>query len=182
MARLAITVGHNKKAQGAVRTTDKRTEYDWMSELASEIRALDRDNVEIFLRVSHGRRYTAEINKVYGEVDDWGADASIELHFNGAASPLVSGTETLSSGSRGSVALAKSVQSAMLNTLGLRNRGIKYPGQIGRGGRSLFAGKAPAILVEPYFGSSPSDCEIADENMKELAKEIYQSAMAVIDG
>lgn len=57
---------------------------------------------------------------------------------------------------------AQALQDAMLAALGRRDRGIKILGRTDRGGRSLHAGRAPAVLVEPFFGSSTGDCRAAD--------------------
>ncbi len=35
--RIAIIVGHNARAQGAVRATDGRSEFDWCGELAERM-------------------------------------------------------------------------------------------------------------------------------------------------
>ena len=41
MSKIALVIGHNARSQGAVRVTDKRTEYDINSDLAAAIRELD---------------------------------------------------------------------------------------------------------------------------------------------
>ena len=41
-----------------------------------------------------------------------------------------------------------------------------------RGGESLYVGRAPAILVEPYFGSNANDCNAADVKRDALARAI----------
>ena len=41
MSKIALVIGHNARSQGAVRVTDKRTEYDINSDLAVAIRDLD---------------------------------------------------------------------------------------------------------------------------------------------
>lgn len=169
--KIAIVVGHNERSQGAVRVLDGRTEYDWNGEMAEYIHSLDPSNTKVFYRTPQGG-YSAEIDRVYSEVDEWGADCSVELHFNGVANSSVRGCETLSSGTRGSRTLAKKVQSGMLKALPTRDRGVKNLSRGDRGGRSLWAGKAPAIMTEPYFGSNRKDCQIADSNFKQLAKNI----------
>ena len=175
--KLAIIVGHNSKAQGAVRVTDGVTEYSWNSALAEEIEALGPD-VRIFYRTKGGG-YSAEIDRVYSEVNDWGATASVELHFNAASDERVAGCETLSSGSSGSTVLCEALQARMVAVMGGRDRGVKVVSKDDRGGRSLWAGKAPAALIEPYFGSNPDSCDLADAKSKELAKAIYEAAKTV---
>jgi len=127
MKKLAIVVGHNYKAPGAVRSDTGESEYVYNNKLAKYIEDAAEDfnfEVKIFNRVPGGG-YTAEIKRVYSEVDIWDADASIELHFNSAGSPSASGTETFTSGSAKSTILAQEVQMEMVENLGLRDRGIK---------------------------------------------------------
>lgn len=173
--RIAIVVGHNARAQGAQRVTDGRTEYDWNGDLAAAIMAHQPPIYRVFRRPA-GLGYSAEIAQVYAEVDAWNASASIELHFNSAGGSAT-GTETLHSGSAGSVTLANLVQAGMLRALGLRNRGlIERKRGSGRGWESLHKGRAPAVLIEPYFGSSRADCEAADAGFAALASEINLAA------
>lgn len=173
--KIAIVVGHNEKAQGAVRATDGRTEYDWNTELAGLMEAAaGTHEIKIFHRTPGGG-YGAEIKRVYKQVDAWDAGCSIELHFNASAS-LATGCETLSSGSSGSLDLAARVQKAMVKMLQLRDRGVQIRARKDRGGLSLFAGKAPAVLIEPYFGSNAGDCARADMVKAALAASIVQAA------
>ncbi|MEP2184175.1 hypothetical protein, partial [Roseibium sp.] len=61
---------------------------------------------------------------------------------------------------------------------GNKDRGVRFVGKGDRGGRSLWAGRAPAILTEPYFGSNKVECEAADACKAALAKAIYDGARA----
>ncbi len=175
--KLAVIVGHNKDAQGAQRVTDGVTEYSWNSALADEIES-QGDDVRVFYR-TQGGGYSAEIDRVYAEVDAWGATASIELHFNSVGNEAVNGCETLSSGTDKSLRLAHSLQAELAGVMGERDRGVKIVGSLDRGGRSLWAGKAPAALIEPYFGSNPKSCDRADEKAQVLAEVIYRAAKVV---
>ena len=167
--KLAIVVGHNSASQGAVRKDTGESEFVWNGRLARRIERLAGDyglQVRTFFRTPGGG-YSTEIRRVYAEVDAWGADASVELHFNGASSAEATGTETLSSGSALSLRLAESVQREMVLALGLRDRGIKTRSSSDRGGMSLISGRAPAILVEPFFGSSPVGNRATDEEAEQ---------------
>lgn len=184
--KLAVVIGHNSIAQGAVRGDTEETEYVWNGRLAQVMERLAPDfgiDLRVFRRVAGGG-YRSEIRRVYSQVDQWGADASIELHFNGAASPDASGTETLSSGTPLSLRLAAAVQDEMVIALGLRDRGIKTVGGSDRGGASLIAGAAPAILVEPFFGSSPKGQAASDElaEQEALARAYLRGAAVALDG
>jgi len=167
--KLAIVVGHNSASQGAVRQDTGESEFVWNGRLARRIERLAGDyglQVRTFFRTPGGG-YSTEIKRVYAEVDAWGADASVELHFNGASSAGATGTETLSSGTALSLRLAESVQREMVLALGLRDRGIKTRSSSDRGGMSLISGRAPAILVEPFFGSSPVGNRATDEETEQ---------------
>lgn len=179
--KIAIVVGHNAVARGAVRITDGLTEFEWNSDLAMMIREIDPESVRVFYR-RLGGGYSREIDRVYAEVDAWGADVSIELHFNGSADPRAEGCLTLSSGTAGSMALAREVQRRMQAVMQNEDDGILVRGRNDRGGRSLWAGRAPAILTEPYFGGNARFCHVADARKDELAEAIYQGAVAVIGG
>lgn len=177
--KIAIVIGHNVRAQGAVRITDGRTEYDWNGHLAEMIQEIDPENVRVFRRVPGGG-YSREIDRVYGEVDAWGADVSVELHFNGSVDPKAEGCLTLSSGTPGSMVLARHVQPRMLAVMENGDDGIIVRGRGDRGGRSLWAGRAPAILTEPYFGGNARTCHVADARKDQLAEAIYHGAAAAV--
>lgn len=157
--KVAVVVGHNAQAPGAyAREPIGRTEFEFNCAVAVAMERLSVPGGVVmsrFLRTALGG-YTQEIRRVYGYVDAWGADASIELHFN-ADGPTATGTETLHSGSPGSLRLATCLQAAMLAALKLRDRGLVERRE-GRGALSLVAGRAPAVIVEPFFGSSTLDC------------------------
>ena len=175
--KIALVIGHNSRAQGAVRVTDGRSEYDWNSDLAGMIRDHDPARIKIFTRQA-GLGYSREIDRVYRECDMWGATCTIELHFNASASLSARGCLMLSSGSKGSMALANALQRHCLSVMENPDRGVVVRGRKDRGGRSLWQGKAPAVLTEPYFGSNRADCMRADANMDQLAEAHYRAAMA----
>jgi len=65
----------------------------------------------------------------------------------------------------------------------LRNRGVKTLSAGDNGHGMVMAGKAPAILIEPFFGSSRHDCDAAntDGMMSRLALSILRGALNAID-
>jgi len=180
--KISIIVGHNFRAKGAARALDGVPEWTWNRDLANRIRKLNPRNIEVFFRTP-GRGGVAH---AYAESDRWGADVSVELHFNAARARAATGCETLTSGSRGSRRLAAAVQKRMVAALGLRDRGIKTRTPGGktaldrRGSTSLFAGRAPAVIVEPYFGSNINDCRIADAKKDVLAEAILAGALEAV--
>lgn len=172
MKRLAIVVGHNSEKQGAVRGDTGETEFVWNSDLAKMIEDEAQDyaglEVKTFYR-QPGLGYSREIRRVYEETDRWGANATVELHFNSSSSPNATGTETLTSGTPASMALAVSVNQEMVAALGLKDRGVKTRSATDRGGASLMSGRAPAVLIEPFFGSSTKGQQATDSSSEKRA-------------
>ena len=153
----AVGVGHNSRQPGAYAAGV--SEFNFNSQVAEAMLTGTESVSELELKVfsrKYANSYSREVREVYRQVDAWGADASIELHFN-AAGPSATGSETLSSGSTGSVALASAIQEAQLSHLGLRDRGVKVIGLKNRGGLSVKAGRAPAAITEPFFATNDMD-------------------------
>lgn len=180
--KIAIVIGHNSKAQGAVRVTDGRTEFDWNGQLAELIRAHDPSSIGIFYRDPNAGGYSREIDKVYGEVNASGAKLSLELHFNGSVNGDVSGGETYSSGSTNSLRLANLIRERVDAVMDNKNRGVKILTRTDNGGRSLWQGNPPAVLTEPYFGTYAPGCATADERMDQLAEAYYRAAVTFLGG
>lgn len=182
--KVAIVVGHNSVAQGARALAPiSEQEFTYYNRIADEMVRLARRGLTArrFNRVKTATGYSTEIDTVYAQVNDYGADISIELHFN-AAGPTATGTETLSSGSPGSLKLARAMQDSMLAALGLHDRGVKIVAKDKRGGRSLHAGRPPAILVEPFFGSNKGDCRSAANLGETGMAEMYLAGVRAYAG
>ena len=180
MNKLAVVIGHNSREQGAVGQfgpLKRVSEYRYNTDVAKE---MERLGYEYGLDIKTFRRhapypYWKEIDVAYGEADKWGANCSVELHFNGSSSSRARYTITLSSGTRQSLALSERLQDAMVHVFGRtasQDKGIITRTR-GRGSRSLVAGKAPAALVEPFFGSNKKDCELA----MDVGHEAYARAL-----
>lgn len=175
--RLAIVVGHNSRQKGACSPYIGECEFDFNTKVAQMISGAAKGTgveVKVFYRQYAGS-YTKELKAVYAEVDAWGADCSIELHYNAFDGPA-NGSETLHSTSAGSTELAEIVHRCMLDCFGLKNRGLVKRKRFGkRGWYSMYAGKAPAILIEPGFGSHPLDAEALKNHWPLFAKDLIHA-------
>ena len=185
--RLGIVVGHNKRRQGAVATGPiDEPEFVYNSEIAAIMTDLASDlglEARVFKRKHRGST-RREIEAVYAETDDWSADVTIELHFN-AFNRSVSGTETLCGPSQLSFQTADAVHRRLVELFDRDARGDRRiktyrPGI--RGGASLISGRAPAVLVEPFFGDNTSDATAADRAGKEAIAHAYMSGIAEVWG
>lgn len=169
--KIAIVVGHNERSQGAVRVTDRESEYKWNGDLAKRIEKLDPKSVKVFYRTPGNN----EISRVYQEVARWGAECAVELHFNAFSSASAHGCETLYGRSDQSKKLAQYLQDEILNTLGNYDRGLLRRVS-GRGSLTVNQTAQPTALIEPYFGSNPSECKISEQLKDELALAILNGA------
>ncbi len=169
MYKLALVVGHNSERQGAHSPHLDVSEWLYWSRWAHGFATSNDPELSGFVAKVFYRPpevgYGAQIKQVYSEVDAWGADASVELHFNSSASKSAHGCEMLSSGSKLSMALAAELQKNTVFSCyegdersGI-NRGVKTPMESDRGYMSLHTGRAPAVIIEPFFGSNQKDCE-----------------------
>ena len=177
--KLALIVGHQANMPGAYAVAPINChEYEWGGVLARTIAATVHDQgvaVRIFTRDVGG------IRGAYARVRDWGASAAIELHFN-SFSRRATGTETLTLVDvPGEMAFAKAVQTAMLTTLNLPDRGIKAP-HPKRGAVALNQLTVPHILIEPFFGSNPDDAARAHERQDKMAVAIGFAASEFVKG
>jgi len=107
------------------------------------------------------------------KVNETGADAAIELHFNAAGRSARGGTEMIHyPGSEGGEALAEQMQSRTVDALGLENRGL-----ITRRWPFLKLTEMPAVIAEPFFGSNEEDVARALPRLPSLQKA-YRHALA----
>jgi N-acetylmuramoyl-L-alanine amidase len=179
--KLAIVVGHTNADKGASSVTLGQPEYTWNSHLATLIEAVNTNHeIKTFFRDNGG------IPGAYAAADNWGSNAAIELHYNSADSMSATGTGILYfAGSTRGRRLASLLFEEIDAVLGLGEwpsgtGGVVTPfqasGQQMRGNRSLSAGQAPAALIEPFFGSNPSDSATAQANKSALAGAIVKAA------
>lgn len=166
LLRLAVVVGHNEVAKGASAGSPiGRFEYDFNSVVGAHMAAESAHyniQTKVFFRKASSS-YSKEIAEAYQAVASWGADCAVELHFNSADADA-GGTEVLCRrDSLDARALASHVAEDVQAALGFGLRhggtGVRVVGHGERGAGSLYAlNKAPTVLVEPFFGSNPTEC------------------------
>lgn len=173
--KLAVIVGHTQRSPGAFGEAPiNKNEYFWNAELAE---SMQNHATDLNLTVGVFYRDEGGIAGAYSRAGEWGAQACIELHFN-AATVAASGTETIVVTEQ-SKPFAKAVHAAMVETLNLRDRGVKAPWGA-RGQKSLTQLEVPSIIVEPFFGTNPGDCECAQEKKEALARSLVKAAASIL--
>jgi N-acetylmuramoyl-L-alanine amidase len=163
LTRLAIVVGHNRVAKGASAVAPiSKSEFAFNSVVAKEMKeSASHYNIqaEIFYR-EPANSYREEIRAAYAKVAIWGAACAVELHFNSAENSSASRSEVLCrKSSTAAAALSQHVLEEIVRPLGLSDGGVKRIDLEDRGGHSVYAlDGVPTALLEPFFGSNPSDC------------------------
>lgn len=178
--RVALIVGHRPSAPGAV-AADGTTEHSMADLLADKVRLCTewRHELRVFTRSERewldddGRPVSegARIREVVGKVNTWGCDLAVFLHAN-AHSSAATGSEALHAGPPKGAEAARLLASLSAHALGLRNRGAKRIDRTDRGGIQLYETTMPAVILEPWFMSNPSDLAKAEAGLPLLAQAI----------
>lgn len=171
--RVALVVGHARDAQGA-RAVDGVTEWVWNTTFATmihdELAALGVTS-KVFMRPTVPNR----MKVLTDQVNVWGPDLVLSLHFNSVGDPGPRGALAVYyPGSTAGQAWAKRLVRAIEPCIGhgYREGGFKAQarswsraktltnGRIVPDGTPLYVLKltrAPAVILEPHFGSNQID-------------------------
>ena len=160
-AKVALVVGHNHSASGAwVNSPIDESEFVFNNEVADILIGGNTGDL-IFKKFQRtpGGGYTAEIDRVYDEVNEWDPDFIVELHFNGGGGDYTCMLAAESSST--SQECAKIMSEVFASSLNTRDAGVLKTGPGGRGGKSLHAGRAYTVLSEPFFGDNQHHADLA---------------------
>ena len=174
--KIAICVGHSRWGDKGSVSVDGTSEWEYNVKVADYLENMLKDQgFEVLLVDQYPRNnYVSAMRWLGKHLKEWGADLAIELHFNGAG-PKAEGYEQLywkgSSNGRFFAFCLNEAQKA--DDKGAPNRGIKYrPGERPsekRGIAFLKYTHCPAVINEPFFGSSQTDWDRWQYKKKELA-------------
>jgi N-acetylmuramoyl-L-alanine amidase len=156
--KIALVIGHHEKAKGAFSPTLNASEWDFCKEVVKHI-----PNVTVFTHNPNIGGYQTRQKATVKKLNQSNFDLVLELHFNSSDNAAANGCETLYYfASKAGRQYAKVFSQVVTDWTGIktRNGGLKALTQSeDRGYWAVFLPKAPAILIEPFFGSSSSDCE-----------------------
>jgi N-acetylmuramoyl-L-alanine amidase len=179
---IAICVGHSREVGGrpeggAVSVGSQRSEWHYNSILA---RVVADDLASLYgvrsVVVDHyeGGSYGSAMRWLAAELRERDVAAAVELHFNSADSPTARGHEWLYWGSskRGHALATQIDRQFRRYESQIPPRGTKprVPGD--RGALFLSETHCPAVIAEPFFGSSWQDFEIALRDMRSIGGAI----------
>lgn len=172
--KVAILAGHSTTDPGAV-NTDKSNglttkEYDYNSYVVNKI-------VEILKASSSVEPVLVKRDVPYSKLPDKVNALSpklvLEFHCNAASNVTAGGSSTLYSGSAKSKPIAAMIQTTLLNTFKLRDRGLEALAKGDRGATLIFETNAPCFIIEPFFISNE-----AEETKGVALKDTYAKNMA----
>jgi len=179
---IAICIGHSRKIKGrydggAYSPWLKINERDFNLEVASHLSKHLTQNGAPSLVISDyaGNGYGSAMVDAAKQVKEAHASLAIELHFN-SASPSANGHEWLywhSSAKGKALAEAFNAQFSKDHP-NIKARGLKAITAQDRGGAFLRNTHCPSVILEPFFGSSESDCR---QITPEIVAKSYAKAL-----
>lgn len=157
--KVAIVIGHNKNT--GARAHDGSDEWTTRSLVAQSLQDFLRTyGVESKIFIRNGAvSYGAAMREHGRNIDAYGADLAIELHFNASSNPEATGTEFIVC-SKSTAKVAKNIAyiwGKFYPDLPLRHDEGVLIRTSGLGVGFCRAPKAPAIIYEPCFASNASD-------------------------
>ena len=167
--KICVIIGHGGKDYGAINPDTKDTELKYNTYIANKLEDLLLEkgyNVKVY---SRGHAKVEDVTYL----NNFKFDLFISLHCN-SFNRVASGTEMLYwNKSNKSKRLAEIMQSEVVNTLGLTNRGTKPKKMGDRGAYLLKKTNAPCIICEPFFIDNNNDLEVGFYKKDEYVKALF---------
>jgi len=169
MKKVAICVGHNSSAQGAMGSLGI-SEYVLNSAIANILEQRFRDTgvkVKVFHRLPI-QSYTKQMKDLAKRVNKFNPDLAIELHFNAGMSKPKGHEVLYYHDSYNGKKYATQLDSYFDMLLPNKDRGIKGIGVGDRGSQFLRRMRAPALIAEPFFANEQGT--IVNEHFNDLVQ------------
>lgn len=155
--KIAILIGHRSGDQGAYSEWLDTTEYEYMKKVAFRL----DDIADVYERpntpfVSEAYR----IKQVVCKINEKKYDLVISLHFNSFSNEKAHGATALHYiTNRFTKQVGNRFVELVRESFGTRKRDlIPVSSKFDRGGTFIMNCNTHAVLLEPFFGSSPKDC------------------------
>ena len=167
--KIFIDPGHGGKDPGAV--GNGLQEKDITLAVSLKLKALlEKHGIET--KMSRSTDIYLAINERYQLANTWGADYFISIHCNAAKG---TGSETLYY-KVNSKTYAQTLQSAFIEQIGTRDRGVKYRDDLG----VIKWTNMPAVLIELAFIDTAADAVILKEKQDEMARAIARGFLNLL--
>jgi N-acetylmuramoyl-L-alanine amidase len=157
MNKIAILTGHAPDSKGAY-SKWLPSEFDYNTQVAEELKKINSSLYTVYTHDSYLGGYYAMEKRTADTINKDSFDLTLELHYN-SASPLAHGTECCYwFASKKGKEYAQKISEEISQRLDTTNRGIKaLYNKNDRGYWFTYLMKAPAVIVEPFFGSNEFD-------------------------
>jgi len=153
--RVALIIGHTEYKQGARNVRANQCEYEWNESIAYGV----AEGLPLEFKPNVLLKDDLDEDSFIDMVNMFKPELVLELHFNSSDKSFHAGCEALVvNGDAVSLSLAADFCGRYCERFGSRNRGPKLIGDKDRGYRNISRFNAPAILLEPFFGSNRGDC------------------------
>lgn len=185
MKKVCIVIGHTPKGdQGAYSKSLGHSEFNYNFMVAEELSALSDDDIEYSVFVHTTQPYYTRQKIAAETINKTEYDLVLELHFNAAESLNANGVECLHyyASKKGKDA-CEQISADIHSVYGSKIRGNKGARAIlnkqDRGYWFLKLMKAPAVIVEPFFGSNPTE-SVLFKDTANYAKVLHNSITKII--
>lgn len=182
LKRVAICVGHSRIGDKGALSVGGVDEWRYNKKVADILQNhLRHQGVQSVVFDDYpAESYSRAMDWLGQSVAKEKCDIAIELHFNSYSSTKAEGYEYLYyHASNNGRRLAEYFRKAQSETFKVqKDRGIKPIEADGRGAGFLRSVAPPAVICEPFFGSSPKEW-ILMENKHSLLADVY--ARAIVD-
>lgn len=180
IGKVAICIGHSRIGDKGARSVGGISEWIYNSEVATLLakQLKQRGIASVIIDDYPSPSYSGAMRWLSKEITKINADVAIELHFNSFSSSSAEGYEYLyyahsAEGKRLALCLHKSHQSKSISQ---KDRGAKPIERKDRGGHFVAGVKPPAVICEPFFGSSPKEWVLLGQKPAVVA-DIYATGL-----
>lgn len=180
IGKVAICIGHSRIGDKGARSVGGISEWIYNSEVATLLakQLKQRGIASAIIDDYPCESYSGAMSWLSKEVDKINADVAIELHFNSFSSSSAEGYEYLyyahsAAGKKLALCLLKAHQSKSASQ---KDRGAKPIERKDRGGHFVTMVKPPAVICEPFFGSSPKEWVLLGQKPAVVA-DIYATGI-----
>lgn len=172
MSKILLVPGHCITGdRGAFSSYLKQSEQVYNKRVADILKCRYNEDYDVYEHSIQGYNSRQNALAKFANVKDY--KMVVELHFNASVSHIAQGSEVLFfyKSIKGRE-YAEITLDEILREFGLRKRGTKGVSS-GNGFGFLQKMKAPAILIEPFFGDDPK-C-VAFENVERYAETLHRA-------
>jgi len=168
--KIAICVGHSRSNDDGAVSVDGMDEWDFNNEIANGLYGILKSQGQEphVLNVYSGNGYAEAMADAARRVRAVKADVAIELHFNSSDNPKANGHEWLYWNSSAESKTLAHWLDAKFDELPLFSRGLVPRYRSDRGALFLRLTHCPAVICEPFFGSSRKDWTWAAKNKRKI--------------